>query len=318
MEEKSIFNDKALDIRPPISFAPHRWGQIRRFILFHNQTYRFTPDEDSALSGADGHFARYMILRGLCIRLVPELVKDYEELLQYGYSSAVNAQELAAIVDSLFCELYSSVDCTRTVIAAVYKKHNYVPSGSTSKMFRYANENKMDERVSIEIRKALADGYDDWFQKLKTIRDAINHSSVGECSDLEGRHKGELEPKISYYHCNLAKEGNVLVTDDVLKLISDFEVKVNLFLGTVYRALNQTLEDKETTQACGVFNGRFYLRLVSPFKAVDFHSGKCYSRIYFEKEEMPTCPYVDICGAYINSGSELVTDNPSLQLESTR
>jgi len=266
---------------------------------------------NSALYGADGHFERYVALKGLCRKLTPGLVKDYEELVKNGYSHVSHSQELAAIVDSLFCELYSSVDCTRTVIAAVYKDHACVQSRSTSKLFEYAAIGKMsgnkvkkliqmDERVPLEIRKALADGHNDWFPRLKNIRDAINHSSVGDCSDLEGRKNGELEPKIAYFRRYLAnKEGNELVTDDVFKLISEFEVKVNLFLGSVYHALNQTLKDKETTQVCGFFNGRVYLRFVSPYEAIDFNSGRCMSREWFEKEDQPTCPYVDICGAYL-------------------
>lgn len=61
-------------------------------------------------------------------------------------------------------------------------------------------------------------------------------------------------------------------------MLSDYEVKVNLFLGSVYYALNQTLKDEETTQVCGFFYGRVYLRLVSPYEAIDFNSGRCLSR----------------------------------------
>lgn len=46
---------------------------------------------------------------------------------------------------------------------------------------------------------------------------------------LKGEKNGELEPKISYFHDRLGNDlGNVLVTDDVFKLISEFEVKVKL------------------------------------------------------------------------------------------
>ncbi|PAV12499.1 hypothetical protein ASJ81_20325 [Methanosarcina spelaei] len=158
--------------------------------------------------------------------------------------------------------------------------------------------------MPLEIRKALEDGQNDWFPRLKKIRDSLNHFNIGSCSDLEGRKNGEHEPKISYYHDRLGNDlGNVLVTDDVFKMLSDYEVKVNMFLGSVYHALNQTLEDKETVQVCGVFNGRFYQRFVSPFEALNFHSGRCKSREWFEKEDKSTCPYVDKCGAYVKSES---------------
>lgn len=136
---------------------------------------------------------------------------------------------------------------------------------------------------------------------MKKIRDSLNHYSIGSCSDFEGRHNGELEPKISYYHDLLGNDmGNVLVNNDVFKMISEFEVEVNIFQGSVYHALNQTLEDKETVQVCGFFNGRVYMRFISPRQALDTNSGRCISQEYFDKEDMPICPFVDICGAYAN------------------
>jgi hypothetical protein len=246
-----------------------------------------------------------MVLMGLSRKLAPELRSDYEETIEKGFSDAIHSKELAAILDSLFCELYSSVDCTRHVIAAIYGKYPGITSKSTSGLFENAGKHIIDERVPLEIREALEKGQNDWFPRLKEIRDSLNHYSIGSCSDFEGRHKGELEPKVSYSHDLLGDDmGNVLVTNDVFKTISEFEVKVNLFQGSVYHALNQTLEDKETTQVCGWFGGRVYLRLVSPKEAIDFNSGKCYSQIYFEKEEMQTCPFVAVCGAYTNSKSE--------------
>ena len=281
-----------------IHFVPNKWGQVQKFANFYRMTYRFSSKADLALSGIMGHFYRYNVLIGLSKRLAPELDKEYKESIERGYSDTVHSEELAAIVDSLFCELYSVVDCTRTVIAFVYKNHKCVPTDSTSKLFEYAAIGKkvgkkvkslvyMDERVPLEIRNALAEGHNDWFPILKKIRDEINHSSVGFCSDFEGRLKGELEPKISYFHSGLANiEGNVLVTDDVFKMLSEYEKKINRFLWSVFKALNQTLEDKETEQFCGIFDGRIYKRFVSPHGAVDSHSGRCKSREWFEKEKV--------------------------------
>lgn len=70
----------------------------------------------------------------------------------------------------------------------------------------------------------------------------------------------------------------IFSTNDIFKTLFDYEVKVNLFLGSVYHALNQTLEDKETTQVCGFFNDRVYLKSVSTREAIDFNSGRCISR----------------------------------------
>jgi hypothetical protein len=307
MAEDVNEKDELNSSRPIITFVPEMWGEFERFHKFYGSTYRFNKFTTSALCGVHGHFDRYHVLLSLSKRLIPELEKDYEELIKNGNSDAIHSRELAAIVDSMFCELYSSVDCTRRVIVAIYGKYPGIgmDKKSTSGLFKNAGKHKIDDRVPLEIRGALEKGQSDWFPKLKKIRDAINHSSVGFCSDLTGRKNGELEPKISYSHQTLANElGNVHVTDDVFKMISELEVKVNLFQGSIYNALYQTLEDKETTQVCGWFDGRVYLRLVSPKEVIDFNSGRCYSRIYFDKGSMSTCPFMAICGAYKNSKSE--------------
>jgi hypothetical protein len=59
------------------------------------------------------------------------------------------------------------------------------------------------------------------------------------------------------------------------------------------------LEDKETEHLCGIFHHRAYQRFVSPGEARDFNSGRCKSYEWFEKEEQPTCPLSDQCGAYV-------------------
>lgn len=305
MEEEMNERTESANLRPAVFFAPDHWGEIRKFRRFYSTTYLFSRAVESSLLGADGHFEKYLVLKNLCQRLIPELDKDYEELTSRGYTDLTHTEELAAVVDCLFCELYSSVNCTKTVIGAIYGKYRGISVKFTGKLFKNAGEHIIDERVPFRIREALENGQNDWFPKLKKIRDALNHNNIGSCSDLAGRRNNGIEPKVAYFHSCLGKEvGNELVTDDVFKTLSEYETKVNLFLGTVYHELNLTLEDKETEQICLIFNKRFYRRLVSPHKAIDFHSGHCMSRKWFEMEDQPTCPYTDICGAYINAKND--------------
>lgn len=147
MAEEMNKKESFTELRPVISFAPETWGQVWKFIRFHSPTYKFSRNVDSALSGADGHFRKYMILMGLARKLVPDLGKDYEQAVKNGFSDAIHSKELAAILDSLFCELYSSVDCTRRVIAAVYGRYQGITSKSTSGLFENAGKHKIDERV---------------------------------------------------------------------------------------------------------------------------------------------------------------------------
>ena len=219
-----------------IMFAPDIWGEVLKFRHFANSTYNLPPYADVALAGVDGHYHKYVILMGLAQRLAPKLVEDHEELTNQGYSEATRSHELAAIIDTLFCELYSAVDCTRTVIGSIYRKSQNVPTNSTSKLFKNAGKNIIDENVPFEIRNALEDGQNNWFPRLKKIRDAINHSDVGSCSDHEG--------KISYYHTRLGTTNyNILVTDDVFQEVSKYADHVNKFLGSVFHSLNGTLDD---------------------------------------------------------------------------
>ena len=291
-----------------IVFAPDRWGEVLKFRHFARSTYNLPPYADAALAGVDGHYHKYVILMRLAQRLAPKLVEDHEELTNQGYSEATRSHELAAIIDTLFCELYSAVDCTRTVIGSIYGKLRGVPTKSTSKLFRYAAEGSIDERVPFEIRNSFAEAYADWFPRLKKIRDAINHSDIGSCSDHEG--------KISYYHkCLGTTNYNILVTDDVFQEVSKYADHVNKFLGSVFHSLNGTLNDVDTVQICGIFHSLYYQRFVSPNEARDFHSGKCESYESFEKGMMPTCPFADKCGAYARVLEQRAADEPTCDEE---
>jgi hypothetical protein len=89
-----------------------------------------------------------------------------------------------------------------------------------------------------------------------------------------------------------------LVIEDVIAKLVEFRDTINAFLGCVFTEINQELEDLETDQMCGVFNGRFYERSVKPSEAVDFHGGRCKSHEWFDKSENPACPFKDRCDAY--------------------
>lgn len=191
-----------------------------------------------------------------------------------------------------FSELYSAVDCTRQIIAAIYGKYKGVPAKSTSKLFKNASEGKLDERVPIEIRAALAEA--SWFPKLRDIRTAIIHYNIGSC------HMGE-DGRISYFLQQFGTQNNTLVTEDVIQEVLTYADQINRFLGRIYRALNNTLKDVETVQICGIIGGRIYERYVSPQEARDFNSGRCKSYAWFEKDTEPTCPFAKNCRAYVRS-----------------
>jgi hypothetical protein len=274
-----------------IVFAPDRWGEITTFKHFYYTTYQLNHSASSALNGVEGHFMKYDSLLELTKELILKLDVEKEELKKYGYSDALRSRQLSAIVETIFCELYSTVDCTRRVLVSIYGNLRGISSKSTHKLFANAEEGLIDERVPIEIREALIKAQKDWYPSLQKIRVSLNHSTVGHCSETNG--------KISYMHPDLSGSSqNALVSDDIFVEIAEYSSKVNMFLGTVFRCLNNTLIDTPTVQICGFFGGRIYQRIVSPHEAIDFNSGTCKSYEWFEQNENPTCPFADTCGAY--------------------
>lgn len=275
-----------------INFTPEMWGEVTRFRRFYRSTYSFNHATTSALNGVEGHFQKYSALMKLTTEMIPKLAEDEEELYKKGYSTCLRSQQLAAIVETVICELYSAVDCTRKVLSAIYD----LPGSNvkkTSRLFINAEEGKIDDRVPIEIINALIEAKKDWYLDLQKIRVAVNHSDIGSCGFLHG-------DKVSYSHSDLGKNlGNVLASDDIFGDVRNYFMKVNQFLGVVFKALNDTLNDEPTGQICGTFGGRVYLRLVSVYEAIDFNSGLCESYKWFEQQSNPTCPFVNTCGAYL-------------------
>ncbi len=272
-----------------ILFYPEKWGEVTKFRHFFHSTYKFNPTVHSALGGVEGHFQKYSILIRLADHLVPNLVEDKEELEKHGQSDCLRSKELAAIIETLFCELYSAVDCARQVVGGVYGKYQGIPSNSTSKLFQNASDNKLDARIPIEIINELKIANTDWFPELRRIRNKVIHSDVGSCAEQDG--------KIVYWNNHLIEEKSNVI-EDSLNEIRKYAEKVNKTLGIIFRSLNSTLANKEMIVFCGIFDGLVYERIVESGKVKDFNSGICKSYKWFEKEDRKTCPFSNICGAY--------------------
>lgn len=274
-----------------IKFAPEYWGELDRFVYFYAETYNFKTATQKAVSGALNHCRKAVTLKNLAIKLVPNLELDKKELEANGYTPAINSSELSAVIEGIILELYSAIDCTRKIIQEIYGKYSGVPD-STRKLFQNAFDDKIDDRVPEILRKALKDAH--WYTGFRKIRDELTHSDVGSC------HMDSQTGKVSYMHTGFKIDGRALVIEDIFKKIDETFVDANQLLGKIYQYLNSTLSDNEVWQMCGVFGGRIYSRYVIPKKVVDFHSGRCDAYKWFEKEENPTCPFIENCGAYKN------------------
>ena len=88
--------------------------------------------------------------------------------------------------------------------------------------------------------------------------------------------------------------------DDIFDWLGTKCHNVNVFLGSVFHHLNRTLLDKPISVMCGMVQGRALHRWVSPAGDLSFHSGRCGAWVWFEKPDLPTCPFAKHCGAYRN------------------
>lgn len=276
-----------------VSFYPPQWGEIDRFAHFHSTTYSFDERTRNILKGVNGHFHKAILLQELAKSLAPELKKDREELSEKGFTGNKNGARLAAVIETILCEFYSCVDCTRQVVAEIFGKLQGVTSKSTRKFFQNAAEGKLDQKLPELIREAF--GKATWYHELRKVRDAVIHSDVGSCRLEEGT------GKISYFNGAVRDGEKYLSIEDVFQRTKHFEQEVNSFLGKIFHVLNTTLKDEETFQLCGFFEGRVYSRFVRPSEAIDFNSGRCDALSWFEKDGNPRCPFADKCGAFMTA-----------------
>jgi hypothetical protein len=278
-------------------FAPEHWGTLTKFSKFAHSTYTFKGNSGNALRGVEGHFQKYLTLRRLADRLIPILQEDIADLKERNFTTSKRSKELTAIVETLFCELYSTLDCTRDVMKVVLvdkkgKPLQGIPEKKTSTLFKNAADGTLSPDIPSSISNALAEAYNSWFPMLRDIRTWITHFEIGHC--WVGK-----DNKVSYMNAGLGPRSRAFVIEDVFDQASVYEKNVNQFLGIVYGEFLKTLNDIPDRQVC-CFGGndRLYERYVSPKDAVDRNSGVCYSYTWFDKEETLFCPLKLSCKAY--------------------
>ena len=277
-------------------FGPEQWGQVDRFKQFYEGTFSFPSHIKKAVSGVGGHFEKAGILIELANNLAPSLENDIKELRQKGVTRATNSRQISAVVESVFIELYSSVDCMRTIISHMYKSTRGMPD-STRKLFQRIHTDGLGCDFPWELKVAFRNA--NWYEELRIIRDELTHSSLGSCQ-LDSTTK-----KISYYHFGIKRQNLPLQIENVFELIESFRVGVNLLLGQVFYFLNSLLKPTPTPIPCGMFKGRIYMRMLVISEKIDFDSGVCMSRQWFDKEPDYCCPFSANCAAYNCSISTL-------------
>lgn len=271
-------------------YCPEIWSDVERFLHFHSSTYALDDRERAYLRGAGGHLMKYQHLMRLAIRHIPSLDEDRVEFEKCGSSNMLRAKELAAIVETMYCELYSAIDCTRRVLPSLFPKAQGLPKKKTSTLFTNAIENKIDSKVPLEIRNQIKDAGEAWFPTLRDLRTRLVHSNVGTCIQNE-------DGTISYENGHFFNNDRIVIKD-VMRDVTEYRKNVGGFIASIFNRLMTTLKDQERETLCGIFDGLMYQRSLSPKESRDFNGGRCISHEWFDKEENPTCPYTDRCGAY--------------------
>lgn len=271
------------------TFAPELWGQVDVFRHFHVGTHTFKSDTTKAISGVTNHFQKALILHQLSIKLLPNLSKDEAEIQSKGYTPATNAKEFSAVLEEVFTELYSSIDCTRKVIVSIYRRTRGLPD-STRKLFQKVRGGLLGNDFPAELKHAIASA--DWYDELLAIRDELTHSDIGNCwVDRDTK-------LVTYMHTGIHREGKPLIINDVMGRIQFLIESINKFIGSVFYFLNAQLKITTIDQLCGIFFGRGYLRKLTLAPSIDLNSGICQSHTWFDNDAQFRCPLAGSCGAY--------------------
>ncbi|CAE6761115.1 hypothetical protein G2912_14040 [Paraburkholderia aspalathi] len=269
-------------------FAPEYWGELDKFKQFYSTTHDFNSDTKKAVSGIKGHFDKALKLHALAAKLAPNMSIDNAELQERGATSAANSQEVSAVLEEVFTELYSSIDCASKIVSSIYKRCRHMPGGSTRKLFARAAQGGVGD-FPADLQAAFVSAA--WYDELRMLRDELTHSDVGSCRLTQ-------DGKISYMHTGVRRDNNALVLPDVFAKLDELFVGVNLFLGKVFHFLNQGLRAEPIDALCCFSRGRVYVRKLTIAAHIDFDSGVCQSRQWFDQQPDFRCIFASNCGAY--------------------
>jgi len=274
-------------------FVPEAWSPARRFSFFLGPPFPETRRLVQAARAAENRRQKFCVLADLANHLRPGLSKDNEELESTGFTSATNSKRYAAVVETLFLELYSSLDVIRTTLYEAYHPRiRGLPRDSTERLLRRVSEGYYGPEFPEPLLHPLSSAFRTWYAELRRVRVEISHGDIGRC------HIDPSSGRVVYMHTNLGPPERSLVIDDLEAKVEELAVGVRDLVDSVFSFLCSELQSVEVQLPCGFFRGRLYERLVAYSDQLDFNSGVCYSRWWFEIEPEHLCPMRKRCGAY--------------------
>lgn len=272
-------------------FTPDQWSAARRFSQFIGRPFNDREVEKGTRSTLS-HLNKFDTLAALANRLVPRLSEDQVELERDGHSAAARGREFAALMETLVCELYASLDGVRRAVFGAYRTVQAVQNSSTEKLFKRAAEWEYGETFPEEVRAVLASAYSEWFPSLKKLRTELTHGDIGSC------HLDANSGAVRYVHGGLGTGSRAMVVEDIVDRVNGFAAGVLRVAEAVFAHLYSNLESDERQIMCGIYKGRIYERLVKPEARLTFNSGQCFSKSWFDLAPGFECPLRSRCGAY--------------------
>lgn len=275
-----------------LAFAPEHWLKVHRFQQFLGPPFPDHPDVSKGTTAVENHLSKFQHIANLANRLRPSLAEDASQLKEAGYTPAQRSHEYAALVETLFCELYACLDGLRRAIYGTYQRVRGIQKDSTEKLFARAFKCEYGPEFPEEIRSLLATAYRTWFPELRRIRTEVTHGQVGFC------HLEQADQIVTYYHSALGSGPQAFVIRDVASKINTLASQVLTLTEDVFEYWYTKLYSVERRVICGIWNGRFYQRDVAPGPELSSASGRCYSAWWFRHSAEPTCPLADSCHAF--------------------
>jgi hypothetical protein len=275
-----------------MQFQPAHWTPAGKFLKFLGPPFNRTRVLNEAIQSCADHTRKYETFAELAAELAPKLALDRDELESQGYSPAARSRQFAALIEVLVCELYSVLDGIRYTTFHIYRKVRGVQSGSTSKLFSKASERSYGEEFPEELLTLFDAAYRDWFLELRRLRTAFTHGGLGSCSLSQDR------TVIAYINQSLGSDAIAHVIPDIVAHLNALAIAVFKLTHDFFEYHYGQLQQNDSSQFCGFYRGRGYMRNAKPEPNLAWDSGICSSRGWFDNESEYMCPLANECAAY--------------------
>jgi hypothetical protein len=275
-----------------MQFQPACWTPAGKFLRFLGPPFTVSRALNEAVQSCADHIRKYETFAELAAELAPKLALDRDELETQGHSPANRSRQFAALIEVLVCELYSVLDGIRYTTFHIYRKVRGVQSSSTSKLFSKASERSYGKDFPDELLAIFAAASPDWLPELRRLRTAFTHGGLGSCWLSQDR------TEIIYTNSSLGNDAVAHVIPDIVAHVRRLATAVFELTHDFFEFHYGQLQQNECSQFCGFYRGRGYMRKVKPEAQLDWGSGICVSREWFDNEPEFKCPLAGECAAY--------------------